>query len=138
MKYRIAVGGCRYYNNYDVFCEFLDECFIQLDKKDITILSGKCSGVDNMAERYAIEKGYDLETYPAEWNKFGKSAGPKRNRIMAERADLVMVFWDYKSKGTKNLIEYATKFNKPVKIKDITPPTSPSPHLSLPSGAICE
>lgn len=123
MNYRITIVGCRDYNDYSVFYDFVDNCFRELNLQNgITILSGHCTGVDAMAEKYAVEKGYNLEIYPAEWKKFGKAAGPKRNRIMVEKCDFVIAFWDYKSKGTKSLIDYANKFAKPLKIKEITLP----------------
>jgi len=38
---------------------------------------------------------------------------------MAEVSDYVICFWDGKSRGTKSMIEYAKKYNKPHKIKII-------------------
>ncbi|WP_197026348.1 hypothetical protein [Polaribacter sp. Hel_I_88] len=45
--------------------------------------------------------------FPAEWNKFGKAAGPVRNKEMAIYADALIAFWDGKSRGTKNMIQLA-------------------------------
>ncbi len=72
-----------------------------------------------MAEKYAKEQGFGLEIHPADWQKFGKSAGPKRNREMVITADCVIAFWDGKSRGTKSLIEYAKQYEKPIRIKRI-------------------
>lgn len=72
-----------------------------------------------IGERYAAENGFLIERYPAEWDKYGKSAGPKRNRKMAEISDYVICFWDGKSKGTKSMIENSLKLEKPIKIKRI-------------------
>ncbi|MBR6510506.1 MAG: hypothetical protein IKT38_07870, partial [Clostridia bacterium] len=60
-----------------------------------------------------------VEKYLADWEKYGKSAGPIRNKQMAEVSDYVICFWDEKSKGTKSMIDYAKKLNKPIKIKII-------------------
>ena len=70
---------------------------------------------------YAEENGFKVEKYPADWEKYGKSAGPRRNKQMAEISDYVICFWDEKSKGTKSMIDYAIKYNKPIKIKKILP-----------------
>ena len=43
----------------------------------------------------------------AEWIKYGRAAGPRRNKQMAEYADALLAYWDGKSRGTKNMIELA-------------------------------
>lgn len=120
MIYKIVIGGCRYYNNYTAFTKIVDICLSKIkNEKEIVILSGHCSGVDKMAERYAEENRYKLEVYPAQWEKYGKSAGPKRNEIMVKNSNAVIAFWDYKSRGTKNLITLSKKYSKPIRIIDI-------------------
>ena len=73
----------------------------------------------SVAEKYAEENGFKVEKYPADWKTYGKSAGPRRNKQMAEVSDYVICFWDEESKGTKSMIDYARKCGKPVKIKKI-------------------
>ena len=120
MVKRVVVGGCRDFNDYTVLSEYLDTVLSNISKEnDIIILSGHCRGVDTLAERYAEEHGYKTEIYPAEWDKYGKSAGPKRNKLMVDKSDYVVAFWDKQSRGTKSLIEYAMKQNKPIRVKDI-------------------
>ena len=68
---------------------------------------------------YAKENGFGVEKYPAKWERYGRSAGPRRNKQMVEVCDYVICFWDQKSKGTKSMIDYALKYNKPIKIKKI-------------------
>ena len=119
-KKRIVIAGCRDYNNYDEAKEFIDFCLSNIRKEnDIVILSGCASGADAIGEQYAKENGFAVEKYPADWDAYGKSAGPKRNKQMAEVGDYVICFWDEKSKGTNSMIDYANKFNKPIKIKKI-------------------
>lgn len=119
-NYKIVIGGCRDYNNYTVFKAFVTQCLSQIKHtKNISIISGHCSGVDTMAEQFAKEHQYPIEIYPAEWKKYGRAAGPKRNRIMVDAADMVIAFWDKKSKGTKSLLEYAQKEDKKIYIKFI-------------------
>ena len=113
---RIVIGGCRDFCNYTLFCEHMDHVLAFIDDKNITILSGHCSGVDTMAEEYAKQHNLTLEIHPAQWQKFGRAAGPIRNREMVERADFVITFWDGQSKGTKSLIELAKKNRKSIKI----------------------
>ena len=118
---RVVIAGCRYYNNYDEAKIYIDYCLSNIKKEnDIIIVSGGASGADAIGERYAKENGFKLEKYPADWKRFGKSAGPKRNEQMAIVSDYIICFWDGKSKGTKSMIEYAKKYNKPIKIKKIS------------------
>ena len=124
MKKRIVIAGCRDYNNYDEAKPYIDYCLSNVrQENNIVIVSGCASGADAIGERYAEENGFAVEKYPADWKTYGRSAGPRRNKQMAEVSDLVICFWDEKSKGTKSMIEYAIKYNKTVKIKKIKPLT---------------
>lgn len=48
------------------------------------VVSGLARGYDTMAEFYANYKGLKFEGYKADWDKYGKRAGPVRNRWMFE------------------------------------------------------
>ena len=120
MEKRIVIAGCRNYNNFEEAKVFIDECLKEFKENfTIIIISGCCSGADKIGEKYAEENGFKIERYPAEWQKYGRSAGPKRNRKMAEISDFIICFWDGQSRGTKSMIEFAKKFNKQIKIKII-------------------
>ena len=117
---RVVIAGCRDYENYEQAKEFIDICLSNVRKEnEIIIVSGGARGADAIGERYAKENGFAVEKYPADWEKYGKSAGPIRNKQMAEIADYVICFWNEKSKGTKSMIDFAKKLNKPVRIKII-------------------
>jgi len=57
--------------------------------------------------------------YPANWDLYGKTAGHKRNRQMAEYADELLAIWDMKSSGTRNMIYTMLNMGKPVHIYPI-------------------
>lgn len=117
---RIIIAGSRNYNNYNEAKLYIDRCLSEIRKEyTIVIISGGAKGADSIGERYAIENGFNIERHPAEWNKYGKKAGPMRNRQMAEICDCVICFWDGKSKGTKSMIDCAERFRKPINIKKI-------------------
>ena len=117
---RVVIAGCRDYNDYNEAKSFLDSCLFDIRREnEIVIVSGGASGADAIGERYAEENGFKVEKYPADWKTYGRSAGPRRNKQMAEVCDYVICFWDEKSKGTKSMIDYARKCGKPVKIKKI-------------------
>lgn len=81
------------------------------------ILSGGARGVDSLGELYANINDIPLEKYPANWDLYGKSAGYKRNVLMAEHADSLIAIWDGKSLGTKHMIDIAKKKNLRVYIE---------------------
>ena len=117
---KITIGGCRDFEDYAVFSKFVGECIKNINPQDkIIILSGHCKGVDMMAERYASEMGYEIEIHAADWKRYGRAAGPKRNLEMVENSDVVIAFWDNKSKGTGSLVGSAKRKGVPVYIKSI-------------------
>ncbi len=118
MEKRIVVAGCRDFSDYDIAKVYIDLCIKEIRKQyTLVFLSGCCRGADLLGERYAKEKGYAIEYYPADWKKYGKSAGPVRNKKMAENSDFVICFWDGKSRGTASMISFAKELKKPLRIK---------------------
>ena len=115
---KIVIAGCRNYYNYDEAKAYLDDCLADINSKnDIIILSGAANGSDKLGVRYALENNFRVELFLPEWDKYGKSAGPKRNKLMAQACDYVICFWDGESSGTRSMINYAKEYNKPLYIK---------------------
>ena len=114
----IVVAGSRNYTNYAQAKLFIKESIEMFDNDcQLVFLSGGCRGADGLGEKFATENNYTIKYFPAEWEKYGKSAGPRRNKQMADIADLVICFWNGKSRGTKSMIKFAQQANKPIKIK---------------------
>ena len=106
---KIIIAGGRNYSNYEELSKICN--FLLVNKKNIEIVSGAARGADALGEKYAEEKGHTIKRFPADWDKYNKSAGFIRNKEMAEYADVLIAFWDGKSKGTKHMINLA-KENK--------------------------
>ena len=107
----IVICGGRDFGNYEQAKKILDK-YIGESFGKIKIISGGCRGADKIGERYAQERGLEIIVFKAEWDKYGKAAGPKRNEEMAWIADLIICFWDGKSRGTRSMIEFAKKYQK--------------------------
>src|SRR3990167_858552 len=110
----ILCCGDRNWNNALVIRNALLD-YIRNDK-DLTIIHGNANGADRMCAFVALELGLNqsnIKSFPANWNKFGKSAGPIRNKQMLDegKPDLVLAFHNFiaNSKGTKNMLEQAKK-----------------------------
>lgn len=81
------------------------------------VVSGGSRGVDKSAERIAKSDRIPLKRFPADWDRYGKKAGPLRNREMAAYADALIAVWDGESRGTRHMIETMRKAGKPVYVQ---------------------
>lgn len=80
------------------------------------IISGGAIGIDTLAEEVADKRRISKSIIRPEYDKYGKKAPLIRNKEIVERAELVIAFWDGKSRGTKFTIDYAKKLNKKIKV----------------------
>lgn len=80
------------------------------------IVSGGAKGVDTSAREYAVAKGIKLTEFLPEYGKYGRAAPLRRNITIIEYADLVLAFWDGKSRGTKFVIDHCKSMGVPVKV----------------------
>lgn len=106
--FRVIIAGGR---DFDDYVKLVKMCNSILRYKMVThrivILSGLARGADTLEVRYADEHHFECAGYSADWGRYGKSAGIKRNALMADNADALIAFWDGHSKGIKNMIEQA-------------------------------
>lgn len=107
---RVIVAGSRTITSYETVNAAIAESGFDID----TVISGTAQGVDQLGEGWAILNDAEFERYPANWNKYGKSAGYKRNEQMAAVADALIAVWDGKSRGTKHMIDIMNKLGKKV------------------------
>ena len=92
--------------------------------KSTIIIEGEARGADTIARQCAEKLGMMVIKMPADWTKYGKAAGPIRNRQMLDiKPDKILAFHDNiaESKGTKDCVTEARKRGIPVEV--ITGPT---------------
>lgn len=85
----------------------------------ILIIHGAARGADNLAGIVGKELNIPVQEFPANWNKYGKAAGPIRNlEMLKENPDLVLAFHSNisVSKGTAHTVREAKKLDIPVVI----------------------
>ena len=80
------------------------------------IISGGAKGIDTLAKEYALENGLKLAEFLPEYERYGKGAPLKRNITIIENADIVLAFWDGKSRGTKFVIDNCHSRNIPIRV----------------------
>jgi len=102
MGLRVLVCGSRYYTNYRKVLEQLRKLNVEL------VIAGACRGADSLAVKAARACGIPYVEFPADWQTFGKAAGPIRNAKMLKegKPDFVLVFHPdvENSKGTKHML----------------------------------
>ena len=116
MNERIIVCGSRGWTDRKRIADRLFDCPVTS-----TIVCGynperdTPKGADRLAYQEAQKLGLLVEPHPAEWEKYGKSAGFRRNEEMAGLgAILCIAFWDGRSNGTKDMMERAERYGIPV------------------------
>jgi hypothetical protein len=102
---KVIIAGGRDFTNEELLKEHCDSILIG---PDFEIVSGTARGADRLGEFYAMERNLPIRRFQPDWDKFGKRAGYLRNEEMAAYADLLIAFWDERSRGTKHMIDIAT------------------------------
>ena len=111
---KLIIAGSR---GLTVFSDFI-EATADFHQLEITeVVSGTAAGIDLSGEYFAKKFNITLKRFPADWNKYGKAAGPKRNQEMAKYADALLLIWtgcEKTSRGSKNMRDEMLKLVKPV------------------------
>ena len=103
---KLLIAGSRSIADFDL-TEYIPEG-IEL------IISGGAKGVDTIAEKYADKHKISKLILHPNYSLYGRAAPIKRNEIMVDLADNVLVIWDGKSKGAMYTADYAKKKGKDV------------------------
>lgn len=101
---KVIVCGGRDYQDRERVFSTLDE--IHAETPITMLIQGGAKGADDLAFRWGMHvKGGHMEllTVHAEWEKYGRRAGPIRNaQMLEEKPDLVIAFPG--GRGTANMI----------------------------------
>lgn len=87
-----------------------------LPENTTEIVSGGAKGVDTSAREYAKSNGIKLTEFLPEYTRFGRSAPLKRNISIIGYSDIVLAFWDGKSRGTKFVIDNCRRLGVEVRV----------------------
>jgi len=120
--FALLVVGTRTFEDYEFVEKKLDAMLVNIrDRYNFLVVSGGARGVDSLAEIYAKKRGMDFKKFPADWGRFGQSAGFIRNKEMhsfiAEYPNRGCVaFWDGFSVGTSHSFDLARIHNTQLKV----------------------
>ena len=95
----------------------IDDLGKYLPEDTTEIVSGGAKGVDADAREYALSHNIKLTEFRPDYKRYGRGAAPlKRNIQIIEYSDIVLAFWDGKSKGTKHVIDNCRKMDVEVRV----------------------
>lgn len=115
---KVAIVGGRDFSRYNLMCSILNR-LIKEKALDITeVICGCAQGADTMGSFWAEENGIKVKLMPANWDKFGRKAGPIRNCEMLQEADGVIAFWNGFSPGTRHMIDISHRAGKLIHIEE--------------------
>lgn len=107
---KIVVAGPRSFRNHQAVYEVLNHVVQHSD----LVIQGGARGVDTIAKTWARTHGVVCRQFDAQWEQFGRFAGPERNGRMAREADALIAFWDGESPGTGDMIRQMQVLHKPI------------------------
>lgn len=91
---------------------------------DNTLIHGAARGADSIGASWATERGWKVESYPANWEEYGKSADYIRNEQMVRSGvDLCVAFPMGNSYGTRNCMKIARQHKVPVVAHEFDDPS---------------
>lgn len=105
----VIVTGGRNYDDIQKVFEVLDS---EAPEK---VIQGGAKGADDIAVQWCMERGVECQTYNADWDTYGRAAGPIRNRQMLEENKNAKVFAFPGGIGTANCVKIAKELGMTVK-----------------------
>lgn len=112
MTARVLVCGGRDYADRETLRRVLDA---HLDLfGPFVLIHGAARGADTLAGEWAASRGVEFEAYPADWDRFGRRAGPERNRRMLHQGKPTVVVAFPGGAGTAHMVRIARAFDVPV------------------------
>lgn len=102
----LGIVGYRSYNNRAQFDTIMSQIIHDIGLPN-SIITGDCKGTDELAREYGKLHNISTKIYYADWNKYGNSAGPKRNTEIINDSDFLVAFVSPYSKGTLDSIRKA-------------------------------
>lgn len=76
-------------------------------ESDVLVIHGGARGADSLAGRIAKARGVPVRVFPADWDRHGRGAGPKRNQQMLDEGKPDLVLAAPGGVGTADMIRRA-------------------------------
>ena len=121
---RVRQGEAEYLKEFERRIPVLVGESVRKKFDDITVIYGDCpTGADHYTREWIMDQGEEVEDlrFIADWEKYGKGAGPMRNERMIKEGKPTQAygFWDGNSSGTLNTIQLCMKYGIPCSLYPI-------------------
>ena len=118
---RVLIFGSRTFDDRESLYRIMDDH--DRNKKISVVIEGEAPGADTLGREWAKARGIKVEKFPADWERYGKAAGPIRNRQMISegKPDMAVGFVDKPlmyTKGSKNMHDQLVSTDIPVDINE--------------------
>ena len=117
-KMKLAIVGSRNFNNSPEFSLIVGD-WIRENGPPLEIISGGAAGVDTLAEHFARGNNIPFIIYPADWQRYGKSAGHRRNTQIIDHSTHLLALPGPRSIGTWDSIRKAQAKGIPLTINQV-------------------
>ena len=108
---KLIIAGSRTFTDYQLLCQHAGARAAPASPRSSLAAPGaRISSAT--AGRGSMQVKHQL--FRADWERFGKSAGVRRNYQMAQAGDMLLAFWDGRSAGTQHMISCMQQLGKPV------------------------
>ncbi len=112
----VAIIGSRTFTDYN----YLESKLYPVKDRITCIISGGAKGADKLSEMFANKYNIPIRIFKPDYDKYPPKIAPiMRNTTIIEKCNIVIAFWDGKSRGTLDAINKAKKLNKKIKIYEI-------------------
>lgn len=119
---RVLVTGSRTWDAPEIIVQALSEAWaVNPRGEEFVVIHGACpQGADAIADRvarsFARHCGWKIERHPADWERYGKGAGFRRNNEMVKAgADVCLAFIKDGSSGATHCVTAAARAGIPVR-----------------------
>lgn len=111
---KVIIAGSRDITDYDLVVKSICQ-FVKYNGPITEVICGEAPGVDSLGKKWAIDNNIPVKSFPANWDLYGKKAGPIRNKEMAKYAAEsnggCLAIQQNDSKGTQSMITLANQYN---------------------------
>ena len=123
--FRVLITGGRDFTDRGV----IEKALMDIEQLPDVIIHGDAAGADRVAGQVAAKLGLEVWKFPAQWRRFGKSAGPRRNYQMIQEGRPTHVLAFPGGRGTQNMVKQAEAAGLPIRHIGAAPMQSPFENL---------
>jgi predicted Rossmann fold nucleotide-binding protein DprA/Smf involved in DNA uptake len=116
MAFGVAIVGSRGFTDQALVSTALAR--MVATHEGVVVVSGGARGADTCGKRAAEAMGLQVYLYLPDWDRFGTSAGFRRNSQIVEAASVVLAFFapGTRSRGTQDSVQKALELGRTVHV----------------------